>query len=318
MRPVLKWAGGKSQLLPELIKRAPCDFVAYHEPFVGGGALFFELARQGRLGRAYISDINQTLIDVYVALRDNVESVIALLQQHRYERSYYYRIRALEPQSLPLAARAARVIYLNRTCFNGLYRENRAGRFNVPFGRYKNPTICDESNLRAASEALQNVDISCRPFTSVLDFARPGDFVYFDPPYHPLSPTSNFTSYDRNGFSEHDQMELRDILDQLTRRGVKVMLSNSDTRFIRELYQGYEVVTVSASRAINSKADSRGKITEVIVCNYKVEEMLQRALLQRQSRYHVENHSPSSAADDSIPREDPTAESSRRHSPASL
>lgn len=317
MRPILKWAGGKSQLLPELIKRAPYDFVAYHEPFVGGGAFFFELARQGRLTRAYISDINQALIDVYIALRDDVEQVIALLQEHRYERSYYYQIRALEPRTLSLAARAARMIYLNKTCFNGLYRENRAGRFNVPFGRYKNPTICDESNLRAASEALQIADISCRPFSSVLDLARPGDFVYFDPPYHPLSPTSNFTSYDRNGFGEDDQIELRNVFDELTRRGVRVMLSNSDTQFTRELYQRYQVATVHASRAINSKADSRGKITEVIVCNYRVEEMLQRALLERRGRYPAKDHSPSSERNDPIPHEDRTIGSCRGHCSAS-
>ncbi len=318
IRPVLKWAGGKSQLLPELIKRAPYDFVAYHEPFVGGGALFFELARQGKLNRAYISDINQALIDVYVALRDDVEGVIALLRQHRYERSYYYQIRALEPRNLSLAARAARVIYLNRTCFNGLYRENRAGRFNVPFGRYKNPTICDESNLRAASEALQSAHVSCRPFSSVLEYARPGDFVYFDPPYHPVSATSNFTSYDRDGFGEDDQVELRDILDELTRRDVLVMLSNSDTQFTRQLYRGYRVATVSASRAINSKADSRGKIAEVIVCNYEVEEMLQRALLERQRCYPHEKHSPSPERNHSISQQDDTTESCRGHCAASL
>ncbi len=304
VRPVLKWAGGKSQLLPELVRRVPYDFVCYHEPFVGGGALFFELSRQGRLTHSYISDINETLIDVYLALRDDVDEVVALLREHRYERSYYYRVRALRPESLSLAARAARAIYLNRTCYNGLYRENRAGHFNVPFGRYTNPTICDEANLRAASEALRNAHISCRPFSSVLDFAHPGDFVYFDPPYHPLSPTSNFTSYDRNGFDRADQVELRGVLDELTRRHVKFMLSNSDTEFTRDLYRGYHLSTVSATRAINSKGDSRGKVTELIACNYEVEEMVQRALLERRGLYPGGDRGPLCHESTSVPCED--------------
>ena len=255
-------------MLGELVQGVPPSLGAYHEPFVGGGALFFELARQGMLTTAYLSDINQSLIDVYLALRDCADDVIRLLKQHRHEEAYYYQIRALPPADLSLPERAARVIYLNRTCYNGLYRENRAGQFNVPFGRYKNPAICDEPNLRAASEVLQGVDISRRPFTSVLQFAKPGDFVYFDPPYHPLSTTSNFTSYDRNGFGADDQTELRDVFAELTRRGVKAMLSNSDTPFICHLYEQYRISRVLAARAINSKAGSRGKVAEVIVYNY--------------------------------------------------
>lgn len=281
VRPVLKWVGGKGQLLPELTKRVPVSFNGYHEPFVGGGALFFELASQGKNMTAYLSDINPSLIDVYIALRDCVEEVIAILKQHSHDEDYYYKIRALRPDKLSLSERAARIIYLNKTCYNGLYRENRAGEFNVPFGRYKNPTICDEPNLRAVSHVLQSVKIERRHFSSVLEVAQPGDFVYFDPPYHPVSSTANFTSYDRNGFDDRDQFQLRDVFAELTHKGIKAMLSNSDTPFIRKLYKGHTVSRVYATRAINSKADSRGKVAEVIVCNYDPREATQPALLTK-------------------------------------
>ncbi|MBN1138878.1 MAG: DNA adenine methylase [Anaerolineae bacterium] len=285
VRPVLKWAGGKSQLLAELLRGVPHGFRAYHEPFVGGGALFFGLARQGRLTTAYLSDVNRPVIDVYLGLRECVDEVIRLLKEHRYDESYYYQIRALKAEDLSLPERAARVIYLNRTCYNGLYRENRAGQFNVPFGRYKNPTICDEPNLRAAAVVLQGVDLSCRHFSSVLQVAQPGDFVYFDPPYHPLPATSSFTAYDRHGFGPEDQVELWDVFAELTQRRVKAMLSNSDTLFICQLYEQYRISRVLASRAINSKASSRGKITEVIVYNYPAEEGVQRILLDEHRRH---------------------------------
>ncbi len=265
---MLKWAGGKGRLLPELLARLPASFGAYHEPFVGGGALFFALVGAGRLGRVYLSDANAALIDVYLALRDDVEGVIAALRHHRYERDHFYRVRAQQPEELSLPERAARVIYLNKTCYNGLYRENSTGQFNVPFGRYVNPTICDEPNLRAAAAALQGVDISRRRFDSVLDYAKPGDFVYFDPPYVPLSSTANFTSYDRAGFGPDDQRQLRDVFAELGRRGVRAMLSNSDTPFVRELYAGFHVEQVLAARAVNSKASGRGKVAEVLVLNY--------------------------------------------------
>lgn len=270
-RPVLKWAGGKGRLLPELQARLPDSFATYHEPFIGGGALFFTLAGQGRLGRARLSDANPSLIDVYLALRDDVDAVIAHLREHAYERERYYRVRALDPATLTLPERAARIIYLNKTCYNGLYRENRRGQFNVPFGRYKNPTICDEPNLRAAARALQGADIARQHFSTVLDHARPGDFVYFDPPYHPLSPTANFTAYDRHGFGPDDQRRLRDVFAALAGRGVRAMLSNSDTPFVRELYGGFRVDQVYVARAVNSKANGRGKVAEVIVRNYQPE-----------------------------------------------
>ena len=267
-RPVLKWVGGKGRLLPELLARLPQTLGAYHEPFVGGGALFFALAGTGRLGQVYLSDANAALIDVYLALRDDVDRVIAALRGHRYDRDHYYRVRAQRPAELSLPERAARVIFLNKTCYNGLYRENRAGQFNVPFGRYVNPTICDEPNLRAASAILQQVDIARRRFDTVLDYANEGDFVYFDPPYVPLSPTANFTTYDRAGFGPDDQTQLRDVFAELARRGVWAMLSNSDTPFVRELYAGFRVEQLFAARAVNSRANGRGKVAEVLVINY--------------------------------------------------
>ncbi|MFO7664032.1 MAG: DNA adenine methylase [Chloroflexota bacterium] len=269
-KPVLKWAGGKSRLLPHLLRLIPDNFAAYHEPFIGGGALFFRLVGQGRAQQVFLSDVNPSLIDVYLALRDCIDEVVEILRGHVYERDYFYRIRALDPNDLTLAARAARIIYLNKTCYNGLFRENRSGQFNVPFGRYKNPTICDEPNLRAASRALQGVDIARRNFATVLDVARAGDFVYFDPPYHPLSSTANFTAYDRKGFGLDDQRQLRDVFAALGERGVRVLLSNSDTPFIRELYQGFAIEQVFAARAVNSKANGRGKVAEVIVRNFSL------------------------------------------------
>lgn len=266
-RPVLKWVGGKRQLLPELLARLPQSFDAYHEPFVGGGALFYELTAQGRITGACLSDANPSLIDVYMGLRDYVDEVIALLRGHVYERDHYYRVRATDPADLSLPERAARVIYLNKTCYNGLYRENRRGEFNVPFGRYRNPTICDEPNLRAASRALQGVDIGRRHYSTVLNYAQPGDFVYFDPPYHPLSATANFTTYDRRGFGPDDQRQLRDVFAALAERGVRALLSNSDTPFIRELYDGFAIDRVFVARAVNSRANGRGKVAEVIVQN---------------------------------------------------
>lgn len=264
-RPFLKWAGGKTQLLPELLARIPSTFNRYHEPFVGSGALFFALRARGLAAKACLSDVNGPLVETYKAIRDDVEGVIAALSVHRNDEAYFYRIRGLDPATLPLPERAARVLYLNRTCFNGLYRENRNGRFNVPFGRYSRPRICDAENLRAASAALKGVCVSQREYPSIRDVAKPGDLVYFDPPYHPVSATSSFTSYDRHGFGEEDQRRLRDVFAELAARGVHVILSNSDTPLVRELYDGFRIDRVWASRAINSKGNRRGKVAEVIV-----------------------------------------------------
>lgn len=276
-RPFLKWAGGKSQLLDELLARMPSHFNVYHEPFVGGGALFFALSRLGRIRRAYLSDINAELIDTYLSLRDDVEGVIHHLSQFPYSKEFYYYLRSLDPNTLPLPFKAARMIYLNKTGYNGLYRVNRQGQFNVPFGRYKSPSYSDRDNLLAVSIALQSADIVCASFEKVLERAEAGDWVYFDPPYVPLSKTANFTSYHSDGFSLDDQIKLRDTCLELARRGVFFMLSNSDTEVVRRLYDypHFFIYEAQASRAINCMGNRRGKITELIVTNYPTDSYLQ-------------------------------------------
>jgi DNA adenine methylase len=271
-RPFLKWAGGKGQLLPELMARVRSagHFRQYHEPFVGGGALFFELYRANHLGTAppFLSHSNENLIDAYMGVKEDVDRIICLLIQHKasHSQEYYYQVRATAPTD-PVE-RAARIIYLNRTCYNGLYRENRKGKFNVPFGRYTNPAICDEENLRAVAEALCKATIETRPFDSVLDRAEPGDFVYFDPPYHPLSKTASFTSYDKNGFDKDAQHRLAAVFRQLSEHSVKVLLSNSMTPFVKDLYRGFRIEKVWATRAVNSRGDRRGKVCEALVRNF--------------------------------------------------
>jgi DNA adenine methylase len=263
--PFLKWAGGKGQLLGQYAPLFPKRYKRYLEPFLGGGAVFFHL----RPPHAVLSDGNAELIDCYRAVREEVRALIAALRLHHYERDHFYAVRALEVENLTLAERAARTIFLNRTCFNGLYRVNSKGRFNVPFGRYASPTIVDAPNLRACSRALRPARVECAPFQAVLGEARRGDFVYFDPPYHPRSKTSQFTGYAPGGFTAEHQRELARAFAALDRRGVLLMLSNSDTPLIRELYQGFRIVEVQATRSINSKAGRRGAITELVVLNYR-------------------------------------------------
>lgn len=267
-RPFLKWAGGKSRLVPVLLKYAPSNFNTYFEPFVGGGALFFALWREGRIRQAVLSDINQELIDTYRALQQDVEGVIRWLEQYPYSREFYYRLREQDPWTLPLAERAARMIYLNKTGYNGLYRVNKQGKFNVPFGRYKHPNYKDFVNLRAVARALQGVRLVCRSFEWVLEEAQAGDFVYFDPPYDPVSRTANFTQYHANGFSRGDQQRLAEVFRLLARRGVFVMLSNADTPFIRSLYEGFSVLEVRAPRFINSNPKGRGMHPELLILGY--------------------------------------------------
>ncbi len=273
-RPFLKWVGGKRQLLEDLRRavEAAGAFGRYHEPFVGGGALFFDLHRRRALGNkyAYLSDNNANLIDAYRGVKKHVEEVIERLEVHKaaHGKEYYYEVRAAVPEGL--ADRAARIIYLNKTCFNGLYRENSKGEFNVPMGKYKNPPICDAANLREVSSALKRTKVEQRPFATVLERAEPGDFVYFDPPYHPTSRTANFTAYDKGGFGEDGQRELAKVFTELTERSVKVLLSNSKTSFILKLYKDrrFKVDTVHATRLVNSRADRRGAVEEVLVRNY--------------------------------------------------
>lgn len=265
-KPFVKWAGGKSQLLSGMSKLFPPKnhINRYFEPFLGGGAVFFNLQHP----KSYLSDTNKNLVEVYEVVKDNVEDLIQALKKHKNERDYFYEVRSQNPAVLSPIERAARFIYLNKTCFNGLYRENSKGEFNVPFGKYKNPAICDEEGLRSASLALKKATISRSEFHSVLLKAKTADFIYFDPPYHPLNKTSSFTSYTAGGFGEDEQRELANVYRELSDRGCFVMLSNSDTPLIRELYKGFYINEIQASRAINSKADGRGKITELLVINY--------------------------------------------------
>ncbi|MGD1863987.1 MAG: DNA adenine methylase [Phormidesmis sp.] len=266
-RPFIKWAGGKSRLIDQYKPFLPTDYTRYHEPFLGGGALFFHLAPQlhSQEKKAFLSDLNPELVNVYTCVRDRVEELIEQLLRHQelHDKTHYYEVRA-QLQTAPVA-RAARFIYLNKTCFNGLYRENSKGLFNVPIGRYKNPKICAPDLLRPASAALQIADISERPFTAIAERATSAeDFVYFDPPYHPLSDTSKFTAYSRYRFGIEQQTELKELMKQLAQRKVQVLTSNSDCPFIRDLYKSFRVETITAARSINSKASKRGKITEVL------------------------------------------------------
>ena len=272
--PFLKWAGGKSQLLAQFEELYPAagSVKRYIEPFVGAGAVFFDVRNRLQPRHVFLSDNNAELVNVWQCLQTDVEAVITELAKHRarHGHDYYYFVRALEATSLPLAARAARLIYLNRTCFNGLYRVNSKGRFNVPLGRYKNPRILDAQNLRDVAAAVQSATLRLAHFRETVQFAKSGDFIYFDPPYHPVSPTASFTSYTEGSFGPTDQQELAEVYAQLTKKGCLVMLSNSDTPFVRGLYRPLDVHIhhVNARRSINSRADKRGLVQEVVVLNY--------------------------------------------------
>jgi DNA adenine methylase len=268
--PFVKWAGGKGRLLSQLRPLLPSQAprMRHVEPFVGGGALFF--SRQPK--RALLTDINPALVGTYVAIRDDVSGVIDALRdlaaRHSKERYYAVRDRYNRGPRITTAKRAAMFIYLNKTCFNGLHRVNRKGEFNVPVGSYKKPRILNEDGLKAASALLQGAQLRCAPFEALLEDAKPGDFIYFDPPYEPVSATASFTSYASDGFGREDQTRLRDVYKALDRRGCKLMLSNSDVPFIRELYADFRIDTVAAPRAINCNASKRGRVSEVVVRNY--------------------------------------------------
>lgn len=268
--PFLKWAGGKRQLLGELLPRVLAGLGGgYHEPFLGGGALFFELARLGRLpARVSLGDTNPALVEAYEVVRDDVQALVEALREHaaRHDEAHYYAVRAAVPATK--LGRAARILYLNRTCFNGLYRENSRGQFNVPMGRYTHPEVVDPPNLRACSAALQGVALSSGDFASVEERAQPGDLVYFDPPYDPVSSTASFTGYAKGGFGADEQRRLAALVRRLDTRGVHVLLSNSMTPLVCELYAGLHLDTVLAGRAVNSKADRRGKVEEALVTNF--------------------------------------------------
>jgi len=273
VKPVLKWAGGKRQLLEPILSFVESSFPGriekYYEPFAGGAAVFFALFARDKFERARLSDMNADLIRVYSALRDDAESVIAELEklaELELSKETYYLVREkARAKRGKDAARAARLIYLNRTGYNGLYRVNSSGEFNVPYGSYKNPRILDRPRLLAAAHALQGVELAVEDFESSCKKAKRGDFVYFDPPYVPVSKTASFAAYHSVAFTSAEHVRLAETFARLTKRGVKTLLSNSDTPETRGLYREFDTRTVHATRAINSNASRRGSVPELLV-----------------------------------------------------
>lgn len=259
--PFLKWAGGKRAIIPEISAHLPSEFNDYFEPFVGGGAVFFAIESRIK-HRAYLSDVNRELMLTYKVIQKDCENLIDALKIHKkkHDAEYYKKIREQHEHTDPVKL-AARFIYLNKTCFNGLYRVNSSGRFNVPIGSYKNPNICDEENLRAVSLVLKITQLTFGEFTKLNP--ESGDFIYCDPPYH-----GTFTHYSSGGFDDDRQRELKSCADQWRDLGAKVMLSNSDTPLIRKLFKGYKIHEVSAPRNINCKADGRENTTELLITSY--------------------------------------------------
>jgi DNA adenine methylase len=266
-RPVLKWAGGKSLLAARILELLPGKIETYFEPFFGGGAIFFALARARRFRRAVVADVNPELINVYQALKDDVEAVVRRLRRKKMSEDEYYKVREQEPTKM--VDRAVRTIYLNRTGYNGLYRVNSKGKFNVPFGRYENPTICDEPNLRAVANVLCDVELVVEDFESICRCAKPGDAVYLDPPYLPLPSALSFTSYDRHPFGMPEHQRLARVFDDLAQRRVAAVLSNSYTPDSKRLYESHFVEYPMVARPINSDSKKRGKIKEILVCNQR-------------------------------------------------
>ncbi len=270
--PVLKWVGGKRQLLQDISKHIPEKYSTYYEPFLGGGAVLFNLQPD----KAVVNDINEDLINVYTIIRDNLEELIEDLKNHKNKADYFYEIRELDRDKkkysqLSKIEKASRIIYLNKTCYNGLFRVNQQGEFNTPFGRYKNPNIVNETTLRAVSNYFNKAKIifKCGDFEEAVKGIRKSSFVYFDPPYDPVSDSANFTGYNKGGFDKEEQIRLKNLCDKLDARGIKFLLSNSVTEFILELYEDYNKTIVQANRAINSRGDKRGKVAEVLVKNYE-------------------------------------------------
>jgi len=276
IQPFVKWVGGKRGLLPQITPLLPKNFNNYFEPFVGGGALFFELQQQGKLNgkKAYLFDINSELINTYNVVKDSPQKLISELSKFKnnHSKEFYYEVRAWDREKDFLKRdaieRASRFIYLNKTCFNGLYRVNRKNQNNVPIGNYKNPNIYDSDIIYSASYALQNATILNTSYKEVLHYASRNDFVYFDPPYYPLNITSSFTSYSEFDFLDREQNELFETFYKLDKKDVFLVHSNSDTKFINELYKEYNIKKIQANRFINSKATKRGKISEVLIRNF--------------------------------------------------
>lgn len=269
--PFLKWVGGKRQLMPAIKELIPKNYNNYYEPFIGGGAVLFDLQPK----KAVINDFNKELINVYKTIKENPEKLISDLKTHKNESDYFYDLRALDREedfkNLSTIKKASRVIYLNKTCYNGLYRVNNSGEFNSPFGRYKNPNIVNEITIKAVSKYLNTNDITILnvDFEKALKGIKKGSFVYFDPPYHPVSTSSNFTGYVQGGFDMYEQVRLKNTCDDLDKKGVKFLLSNSATQFIEDIYKDYKISYVKANRSINSNGKKRGEIDEVLIRNYE-------------------------------------------------
>lgn len=269
--PFLKWVGGKRQLMPAITKMMPKKFTNYYEPFVGGGAVLFHTQPK----KAVINDLNEDLINVYKIIKDKPEELIANLKTHKNKSEYFYDIRILDRtvgfENLSNIKKASRVIYLNKTCYNGLYRVNNSGEFNSPFGRYKNPNIVNDITIRAVSKYLNDnkIQILNTDYEEVLENAEKGSFVYFDPPYHPVSKSSNFTGYIQGGFDMYDQIRLRDLCIKLDKKGIKFMLSNSAVQLIEDTYKEFNITYVKSNRSINSNGKKRGEVDEVIIRNYE-------------------------------------------------
>jgi DNA adenine methylase len=290
VRPFIKWAGGKTQLLDEIRKRYPDEINKYCEPFVGGGAVLFNVLANFKPNEILINDINAELINTYTQVRNNVDKLIETLSimhedfcskdyderksTYFIQREWFNTLKTNNKQNADLE-KAALFIFLNKTCFNGLYRVNGNGLFNVPMGKYKNPLICDSENLRHISKLLKNVQIRCENYNKCLDFIDDNTFVYIDPPYRPLSTTSSFNSYSENHFGDEQQIELRDFVDKISAKNAKIILSNSDPKntdenddFFDNLYSNYNIFRIPAKRMINSKGAGRGNITELLISNY--------------------------------------------------
>lgn len=266
-KPVVKWAGGKARLLGEILPSVPARIGTYFEPFCGGAALFFALSAEEprRFKHAVLADRNEELVSLYRAIRDDLPGLLKELRRFKHDREFFYEVRAWDVRRASEAKRGARLLFLNKTCFNGLWRVNSKGQFNVPFGKYKNPNFLDEELLEAASLALQGVDIRIADFSEVTKAAKAGDFVYFDPPYAPVSRTAQFTSYAIDGFGPADQERLREEFSRLRKKKVAALLSNADVSDVRVLYNEFPTRIVSARRSINSDIKKRGVVNEVIV-----------------------------------------------------
>lgn len=294
VKPFLKWAGGKGQLLKEIAKYYPfevADITKYAEPFVGGGAVLFDILSKYELEEIYISDINAELINTYCTIRDDIDKLVEVLAFMQSEfvpmgteaRKMYYLAQRKRFNELKVNVRnssciekAALMIFLNKTCFNGLYRVNKKGLFNVPVGSYKNPTICDEENLRSVSEKLQKVTIVCGDYRESATFIDDHTFVYFDPPYRPIAETASFTAYTENLFNDKEQIELARFVDDMNRTGAKIVVSNSDPKnfndeddFFDNIYSSYKIKRVEATRMINCNSEARGKIKELLISNFR-------------------------------------------------